>query len=346
MVGYYPYYARNSGFTPLKLAASKLTHINYAFADISSQHKLVMANPTTDLKNFEDLRQLKKRNSQLKTLISVGGWDYSKNFSNAAATAASRETFAQSCVDFIIAHGFDGVDMDWEFPVSGGLPGNSNRPEDKQNFTKLLQAIRGKLDQQSKIDGRPYYLTIAGAAGSGFLNKIDPASVATLVDYIFIMGYDMHGPWDSYADLNAPLYTPSEDSPQYKLSVNDAVRAYLNRGISASKLVLGMPFYGYKYTVQSGGGLYSPFTSASSVGYDKIVSTYLGSSEYEQLFHWEAMVPYLSSGSSFISYEDADSIAEKTRYAKSMGLAGVGAWELSHDKNAVLLSSAYHALYS
>ena len=344
-MGYYPYYARSSGFTPLNIAASKLTHLNYAFADISSDNKIIMANPSIDLKNFADLRQLKKSNPQLKTLISVGGWDYSKNFSNAAATAASRETFAQSCVEFIVAHGFDGIDLDWEYPVSGGLPGNSNRPEDKQNYTKLLQAIRSKLDKQSQIDGRPYYLTIAGAAGGGFLNKIEPVAVASLVDYIFIMGYDIHGSWDRYADFNAPLYTPSDPSPQYSFSVSDSVQSYLKSGVPASKLVLGLPFYGYRYTIEEGGGLYSPFTSARSVGYDTLVSTYLSDPAFEQFYHWEAMVPYLVSDNMFISYDDPDSIAEKTRYAKNKGLAGVGAWALSHDKKATLLSSAYNVLY-
>ena len=344
-MGYYPNYARLSGFTPLNIAASKLTHINYAFADISSQNKIVMSNLNVDMQNFAELRQLKKKYPQLKTLISVGGWDYSKNFSNAAATAASRETFAQSCVDFIVAHGFDGVDLDWEYPVSGGVAGNSNRPEDKQNFTKLLQAIRNKLNQQSKIDGRPYYLTIAGGAGTDYLNKIEPSAVASLVDYIFIMGYDMHGPWDKYADLNAPLYTPSESSPQYKFSVADSVSAYLNRGVSASKLVLGMPFYGYRYTVASGGGLYSPYSSAKSISYDTIVSSYLSDSSYTKMYHYEAMVPYLSGGTTFISYDDPDSITDKTSFAMSKGLAGVGAWALNHDRSAVLLSSAYNTLY-
>lgn len=345
LVGYYPNYARSGGFTPLDLEADLLTHINYAFASINSSHQIVMANSSVDLKNFADLRQLKKQNPELKTLISVGGWDYSKNFSNAAATATSREAFAQSCVEFIIKHGFDGVDLDWEFPVSGGLPGNSNRPEDKQNFTKLLRAVRNKLDAQAEKDGRPYYLTIAGAPNVPFLNKIEPSAVASLVDYIFIMGYDVHGPWDSYADLNAPLYTPGEWSPQYKNSLADGVDAYLNRGVPASKLVLGMPFYGYQYTVNDGSnnGLYSRYSSSRSISYDKIAQSCLNGS-YDYFYHDDGRVPYLFNGSTFISYDDEDSIAEKAQFARSYGLAGVGAWELSQDKNAVLLSSAYSAL--
>ena len=347
MVGYYSNWARSNDFTPYQLAVDKLTHIHYAFADISTSNKLIMANPTNDLKNFADFRQLKKQNPHLTVLISVGGWDYSKYFSNVAATAEARETFAQSCVDFILEHGLDGIDLDWEFPVSGGLPGNINRPEDKQNFTKLLTAIRSKLDQQSQKDGRPYYLSIAAAGNTTYLNKVEIKSIANLVDYIFLMAYDMHGPWDSYADFNAPLYVPDEPTPNYTGSVSDSVKNLLNRGVPSSKIVLGMPFYGYQYTVTStnNNGLFSPFTASKSITFDKIRTSLLPNSAFKQYYHSSARVPYLFDGTTFVSYDDEDSIAEKTSLAVSYGLAGVGAWELSQDKNAILLSAAYNALY-
>lgn len=146
--------------------------------------------------------------------------DYSNYFSDAAATQSNREVFAQSCVDFILEHGLDGVDLDWEYPVSGGLAGNGNRPEDKQNFTLLLTAIRQKLDAQEQKDGRRYSLTIAGAGSSAYLNKIEPVKVAALVDHIFIMAYDIHGPWDDYADFNgAAVYAQRNVSAAQKQRV-------------------------------------------------------------------------------------------------------------------------------
>ena len=343
-MGYYPYYARSSGFTPTSLAAGMLTHIHYAFADVTSAGEVVMANPTTDLANFADLRTLKAKYPHLKTMISVGGWSYSKYISNAAATESSRKLFAQSCVDFIVTHGFDGVDIDWEFPVSGGMAGNVHRPADRENFTLLLREVRAALDAQEQKDGRNYFLSIAGGAGSDFVRNVQLGAIANIVDYVFLMGYDMHGPWDGYADLNAPLYAPDDGSPQYTLSVQEAVNRYLTSGVSASKLVLGMPFYGYRYQVTESwnNGLYSPFTASRSVSYDTVVSQYLN--VYTRFFHSTAQVPYLFNGSWFITYDDPDSIAAKTRYAKSLGLAGVGAWELSQDKSARLLSSAYRAL--
>lgn len=347
MVGYYTGWSAGIGYTPDKIPANKLTHIPYAFAKIDPKTlTITLADPATDRRNFEKLRQLKAKHPHLKTLISVGGWDYSGYFSDAAATSNSRKAFAQSCVAFIREHGFDGVDLDWEYPVSGGLAGNHNQPQDKQNFTLLLQTLREQLNAQGKQDGKSYQLTIAGAVSSGYLDRIELTRILPLVDYIFLMSYDMHGPWDAFADFNAPLYTPSGNTPHYQNSVDDAIRLYLRRGAIASKLVLGMPFYGYKYqgVDKKGNGLYSRFSSASSLGYAQLAAGYIGKSGYSRFEHKEAGVPYLYGNNAFISYDDPASIAAKVRFARQKGLAGVGAWSLPHDSGGVLLDSAYRAL--
>ena len=349
IVGYYTGWSSYKGYSPQSVPARQLTHLNYAFAKIDpAANAIALADPANDRKNFAALRALKQTNRHLKTLISVGGWDYSTYFSDISSTSARRDAFAQSCLDFILEHGFDGIDLDWEYPVSGGPAGNTNRPQDKQNFTLLLKAIREKLDAQSQKDGRSYYLTIAGAANTSYLSKIEPQSVASLVDYIFVMAYDMHGPWDRYADLNAPLYQPQESSPQYKTSVYDGVSAYLYKGVSPKKLVLGMPFYGYIYQGVSSqnNGLYSAFSSAKSLSYDTVRNSYLNNPAYTKHLHETAKVPYLFGNNTFLSYEDPQSIAAKVSLAKSLGMAGVGAWELSHDTSGSLLNTAYSTLYS
>lgn len=339
IVGYYTSWSRNSGFTPDKINISKLTHINYAFADISSGLQVVMDEPSTDLKNLSDLKNLKKKNSSLKIIISVGGWDNSQRFSDAAATGFSRETFAQSCLNFVLNNGLDGVDLDWEYPVSGGLSGNTHRPQDKQNYTMLVQAIRQKLNAQTAHDGKRYFLTITGAPDKGFLNSIEPTALLSYTDYLFIMGYDMHGPWEDYADYNAPLYSSDQ------ININQGIVNYINAGVPAKKLVLGMPFYGYLYQVTStsNNGFKSPFTSSKSISYDTVVSQYLNHAAYTSYYDGTAMVPYLFGNHTFISYENPSSIAKKAGLARKYGLAGVGAWELSFDKSSALLSGAYTA---
>ena len=241
-----------------------------------------------------------------------------------ASTAARRETFAQSCVDLLTAHSLDGITLDWEYPVSGGQPGVIHRPADRENFTLLLRAIRDALDKQERRDGKEYVLTIAGAAGTGYLANIQPRAVAEIVDHVFLMAYDLHGPWDRYADLNAPLYTPTESSPQYRSSVDAAVDAWLKAGVPAEKLVLGMPLYGYIYqgVRSTNSGLYSTFTSAKSVTYNQLKKSYLSSSSYRKLRHATAQVPYLYGNGAFISYDDVTSIAAKAGLAAERELGG------------------------
>ena len=349
VVGYYAGWAAYQGYTPDQLPAEHLTQINYAFARIDPDTlTIALENPAHDKKNLAALRKLRQQNGHLKLLISVGGWSDSQHFSDAAATAARREAFAASCVDFVVAQGLDGVDLDWEYPVSGGAPGTIHRPADKQNFTKLLQELRTRLDRQGRRDGKDYSLTIAGAADSWYLNQIEAVKVADIVDHIFLMGYDLHGPWDTYADFNAPLYTPSGASPQGKSSIADSVQAYLDKGIPAEKLVLGMPLYGYAYQGVSSqnNGLYSTYTSAKSVSYRTLKKNYLSNAAYRQYRHQEAQVPYLYGSRTFISYDDAESLAAKAALARSRDLGGIGFWELSQDDGGELTAAASSAFRS
>ncbi len=341
VVGYYAAWSAYSGYTPDKVDVSKLTHLNYAFANISNDLKVTLGYPDIDPSNFSKLKALKQTNPNLKTLISIGGWSWSGKFSDVALTEASRTTFADSCVNFIVQYGFDGIDLDWEYPVSGGLSTNIRRPEDKQNFTLLIKTLREKLNARGIIDGKQYLLTIAGGAGSWYLNNIELSNLQQYLDYANLMTYDIHGIWDGYTDFNAPLHNNSDTSPQYKWSVEASVNAWLNAGIPANKLVVGIPFYGdiYNSVNNANNGLYQTFSGGSSISYSSIVSKYLNTPGYVRYFHQQSMVPWLFNGSTFISYEDEQSIGYKAEYIKSRGLGGATIWELSQDSNGILLNA-------
>jgi chitinase len=342
LMGYYASWAAYSGFTPLSIHAEDLTHISYAFANISSDLKVTMGDPAADPVNFAKLRELKKVNPHIRTLISVGGWTWSDKFSDAALTEESRAGFAQSAVRFIVENGFDGIDIDWEYPVGGGMAANTVRPEDKTNFTKLMARLREKLDEQGDLDGTHYLLSFAGAAGTFFAENTELPELAKYSDFALIMTYDMHGAWpNSFTDLNSPLFSPSEYSPQYKWSCGDAVRLWESKGFPKDKILMGVPFYGVRFNgVQNGSnGLYGSFTSGSSIPYDKIRSGFLGSSGYQRYLHEDARVPWLFNGSTFISYDDEQSVREKASFIAESGIRGAGVWELSQNKDGTLLKA-------
>lgn len=346
IVGYYAAWAAYSGYTPDKIDVSKLTHINYAFANVGSDLKIALGYPDVDVANFNKLKALKQINPNLKTMISVGGWSWSKRFSDVALTDASRTTFATSCVDFIVKYGFDGVDIDWEYPVGGGLSTNVNRPQDKENFTLLMQKLRQKLDERGKIDGKHYILTFAGASSNTYLNNTEMSKLHQYVDYANVMTYDLHGMWDSYTDLTAPLYSNSDTSPQYKSSVNDSIQAWIVAGFPKEKIIMGVPFYGYVYqaVANTNRGLYQTYSGSASISYQNIKGNYLNKTGFTRYFHSESMSPWLFNGSTFISYEDEQSIGIKADYIKSKGLGGAMVWELSQDPSGVLLDTLYNGL--
>lgn len=305
--------------------------------------------------NLKQLWKLKDINPNLKTVISVGGWTWSNRFSDVAASAETRETFANSAVDFIRKYHMDGVDLDWEYPVGGGLAGNSYRPEDKQNYVLLLQKIREKLNAAGQADGKSYLLTIASGAGPSYVQNNDLRGIASAVDWINIMTYDFNGGWSPSSGHNAPLYYDPAASgtgltdPEH-FNIDKAVTTYLDNGVPAAKLVLGMPFYGRGWggVGSTGDGQYQPATGISSSGtwengsYDfyDLENNYINKNGYTRYWNDKAKVPFLYNPTTktFISYDDVQSLDAKIAYLKAKGLAGAMFWELSGDRNHTLLN--------
>ena len=201
--------------------------------------------------NFNQLKKLKARNPNLKILISIGGWTYSKYFSDAASTDAKRKAFVSSCVNMFLkgdlpmvdgfggpgsaAGIFDGIDIDWEYPGSpNGHVGNHYSPADKQNFTLLLAELRAQLDAYGNSVGRRMWLTAATPAGQDKIATIETNKIGQYLDYNNVMSYDMHGGWEATGPTNFqdPLYTapndPSSPVPpgSGKYSVDAAVKAW------------------------------------------------------------------------------------------------------------------------
>jgi chitinase len=332
-------FPRDRVIAPGEVAASKLTRINYAFANL--QNGVIVEGFGHDAENFAALNALKSDNPGLTILVSIGGWTWSGNFSDMALTRKSRSLFIESALKFVQKYSLDGLDIDWEYP---GMSGNNNRfrPEDKQNYTLLLKELRKRFDREEKRLGRHLVTSIATGASSDFLELTEIAEVQRYVDTINLMSYDYYVPsWDKTTGHHAPLFTNPADPK--KISADRSVREYENAGVPANKIVLGIPFYGKSWANVSSlnNGLFQPGTEAPST---YLPYSNLGSLQNNgYLRYWDAIAaaPFLYNKDAhiFVSYEDAESLGAKCNYVLEHKLAGVMFWEYSNDPAAVLLQS-------
>ena len=329
-------FPQDAALAPTAIDATRLTRINYAFANIKNGR--MVTGFTHDSQNFATLLALKKRNPDLTVLVSVGGWSWSGGFTDIALTARSRALFIDSVVAFLTQYNLDGLDIDWEYP---GLPGDNHRfrAEDKENFTKLLQELRSRFDRQP----RQLYLTIAAGASNEFLAHTDMAEVQKYLDTVNLMTYDFYTPSPGETTGNhAALFTDPADPRQ--ASADASVQAFEAAGVPPEKIVLGVPFYGHVWgnvppakngLFQSGDPVpntYAPFSV--------ITSDMLGHG-YTRYWDSVSSVPYLYNPQKkiFVSYEDVESLTRKSAYVLDKKLGGMMFWEYTNDASGKLLDA-------
>ncbi|MFF0970233.1 glycosyl hydrolase family 18 protein [Streptomyces sp. NPDC003703] len=321
--------------------------------------------------NLNQLKKLKAKYPKLKIVASIGGWTYSKFFSDAAATQASREKFVKSCIDVWIkgnlpvyngaggpgtaAGIFDGFDIDWEWPGSEGHPGNHYGTQDKDNLTALLAEFRKQLDA---LGGEHKLLTAFTPA--------DPAKIAAgwdlsrifdSLDYADVQGYDFHGSgsdnsWEPNRTGDASnLYTDAQDPYSFHFSIENAIQAYLDAGVNPRKLAVGFPFYGRGWQGVTDGGAAGEWQAANGAapgqfdteagvrGYNNLIASYPSMTVH----HDEQSVStfgYTGANGQWWSFDDAWSIGKKTAWIKSKGLLGGFVWEMSGDTSNGQLMTA------
>lgn len=319
--------------------------------------------------NFNQLRKLKLKNPDMKVLISLGGWTWSKNLGKAASTEAGRKALVSSCVDLYIkgnlpvgenAGGpgtalgvFDGIDMDWEYPGGGGLPTNTVDPNDRQNFTLLMAEFRSQLDALAAVNKRKYYLTAAIGSGADKIRNTEPARYASYLDWINVMSYDYNGAWEAkgptnfqsnlYRDPAAPV---TGDRVFY--NVDDSIKILVNAGVPRAKLNVGLPFYGRGWTGVApgpkGDGLYQVATGAAKGTYEAGIEDYkvLKNQNARQFVHPVTKQLWTYDGNNFWSYDDPATIRVKLDYVRQQQLGGVFSWSLDgdDDQSTLLKTSA------
>lgn len=282
-----------------------MTNINYAFGHVNDTFDGVrIDNP----ERLSRMAKLKKDNPKLEVQLSIGGWG-SGNFSEMAADPKLRKKFAKDCKRIVKEYGLDGIDIDWEYPGSGAA-GISSSPDDKENFTLLMKDLRKAL-------GKGNLLTMASISSAAF---VDFPAIMKYLDFVNIMAYDMASPPKHHSPLHS-----SETLGRH--SAESAVEAHIKAGVPASKLILGIPFYG------RGNGPYSNFTDYRRL---QIAD---GCTEC-----WDsiACAPYIadSEGKLVLGYENPQSIGLKCDFIREKGLLGAMYWDYAGDSETGELRKA------
>jgi chitinase len=306
-VGYYPAWARaeyGSEDIPLK----NLTHVIHAFAWPLADGRIVSYAEIPDPGLVNAVHQAGK-----KIFIALGGWGNSDGFSPMAASSTARSAFVSNLIEFMTRNGYDGVDLDWEFPQSQA---------DKANGVTLVRDIREAF---AGVDSS-WKITMAVNPGDWIGQWMDYDNLVPQVDWFNAMTYDFHGSWTSHAGHNAPLYAPATDDDG---SVHEGI-TYLTetRKIPKAKVLLGIPFYGREFAAAS---LYAPQHGTA----DLFFGDALAKCDSGWTYHWDAVscVPYLTDprGSRLVTFDDTASVRLKCEYALASGLGGVMIWALGED---------------
>ncbi|OAN11532.1 chitinase [Photobacterium jeanii] len=277
----------------------------------------------------------------VKVMASIGGWSMSKHFPEMAADPVKKERFMKD-IDKIMALGFDGIDIDWEYPGTGGMNFEGN-PEDYANFELLMEDIRTRI-------GPNKLLTAAFAASTAKLEGYDWARLAKSMDYFNMMTYDLNGGWSNVAGHNAPLYPyPEEEYPNLDL---DYLRTWMAaKGIPSKKINFGAAFYGRGVQTTEATAYVGAPTDKRKVNFSVDGPTmssvdldnwkqFEGQPNYNFIkkqpgweHKWDASaeVPYAVKGKYFLSYDDEASIAKKAQYIVDHNLGGVIVWQVHGD---------------
>ncbi|XP_055388042.1 probable chitinase 10 [Condylostylus longicornis] len=324
---YYPDYASNV-VPPSQIKSEYCSHIGYSFFEVGSDGTCYLLNPGWESGIINELVASKSPNTKVCPVI--GGNGRSWTFSAVASNPAARSQLVQTCSALMNQYGFDNCfNVDWEFPDTS----------DRDAFVSLLQDIK------NGIAGVELFVAVSAGIWQSDISYNIPA-ISSVCDYINLMTYDYHGSWESVTGMNAPLTGPPGD----QLNIVATVNYYLSKGAPANKLVVGIPFYGRTFfLITSNTNVGAPSSGGDTLEY----SNFCIDPSWVVTRDNTYQVPYAVKGNTWLSFDDAISIATKTQYVNQNGLAGTLIWSLQQDDTTgacgggewPLLTAVYNGLH-
>lgn len=311
-----------------KEQANILTHIHVAFGNLTMEGDIVF-----DYHPFlKQMDQVRTWNPDIKIVLSVVPKEPDA-FTVVSASEELRENVAKTCARLVSQDGFDGVDFDWEYPC---VPSNGMNctPEDRHNYTLLCEAAKRGMES---VGGGS--VSVAAGADLYYIDSIEPERMAEVLDYVCLMTYDLKCGFHALSGHHTALYSSTGDV--FRNSCDQALRLFESAGFPKEKLLMGAAFYsrkwedvpdryhGFLQLTKTGGG-YGP-------NYDKLADEYINKNGYVHYWDDEAKAPFLFNGSTFISYDDEESLAHKCAYVKREDIGGIFYWCHSGDTKGVLL---------
>lgn len=324
-------YVGNTGVIT-KEDAQILTNINVAFGKLRSDGRIEVE----QLLMVEQQKQIREWNPDIKIVVSIVP-EEADAFTVCAASAELRKKVGMSCAEIVTKYGFDGVDFDWEYPC---VPSNGVDATlaDKHNFTLFCKDVREAMD---KIDGKHYLVTIAAGADLYYVKAVELPELMKYLDYICLMTYDLKCGFHALAGHHTQLFSSTGDV--FCNSCDQALQLFHEAGVPKDKLLMGAAFYSRKWEgiadrnhgflqICKNGGGYGP-------DYGLLSAEYINKNGYVRYWDDEAKAPYLFNGSTFLSYDDEESLKCKCEYIKKEGFGGIFYWEHKCDDTRVLLNA-------
>ncbi|KAK9772778.1 putative chitinase [Seiridium cardinale] len=336
-IGYYESWSNTracQAVAPEDLNLNGFTHLNFAFAFFDPTTFAIAPMDGKSGELYNRFTALKDTRKGLETWISVGGWSFTdpgptrSAFSDMTSSPKNRQSFISGLISFMENYGFDGVDLDWEYPQADDRGGVT---ADKDNYVALVKDLRAAF-------GTRYGISMTLPTSYWYLQHFDLAAIQPNVDWFNFMTYDLHGVWDAQSKFLGPYIAPHTNMTEIDMGLDLLWRA----GVEPGKAVLGLGWYGRSFTLAdpscdtpngvcqfTGGANAGPCSKASGILDLQEITDIIQTQDLEPTWDKEAAVKWITWDSNqWISYDDEDTFDQKRKFANSRCLGGSMVWAI------------------